>query len=83
MSTLGSLSQTETPLEDVNYPGFQEDMVSNWEPAHSLVEDVVSGAKAAAAPCLLALAVAGLSLCLQGGLYVAAVLLSFDSPSIL
>ena len=30
-------------------------MCSNWEPAHSLVEDVVSGAEIAAAPCLPAL----------------------------
>ena len=29
-------------------------MVSNWEPAHSLVEDAVSGAKIGAAPSLLA-----------------------------
>ena len=28
-----------TLLTDVNHPGSQEDMVSNWEPAHSLVED--------------------------------------------
>ena len=26
-------------LADVNCPGSQEDVVSNWEPAHSLVED--------------------------------------------
>ena len=26
-------------LAGVNCPGSQEDMVSNWEPAHSLVED--------------------------------------------
>ena len=42
----------------------QEDMVSNWEP-HSLVEDTISGAAIAAAPCLLTLAVVGLPLCLQ------------------
>ena len=35
-------------LAVVNYPGSQEDMVSNWEPAHSFVEDAVSGAKIAA-----------------------------------
>ena len=41
-------------------------MVSNWEPAHSLVEDAVSGAEIA--PCLPALAVVSLPLCLwQGG----------------
>ena len=56
-----------TLLAEVNHPESQEDMVSNWEPLHSFVEDVISGAKAAAAPCLLALAVAGLSLGLQGG----------------
>ena len=55
-----------TLLADVNPPESQEDMVSNWEPAQSLEEDVVSGAKAAAAPYLLALAVAGLSFGLQG-----------------
>ena len=44
-----------TLLADVNRPGSQEDFVSNWEPAHSLVEDTVSGAKIA--PCLSALAV--------------------------
>ena len=34
-----------TLLSDVNRPGSQEDVVSNWEPAHILVEDAVSGAK--------------------------------------
>ena len=48
---------------DVNHPGSQEDLVSNWEPAHNLVEDAVSGVEIA--PCLLALAVACLPLCLQ------------------
>ena len=28
-----------TLLADVNHPGSQEDVVSNWEPAHSLMED--------------------------------------------
>ena len=32
-------SQVVTLLADVNRPGSQEDLVSNWEPAHSLVED--------------------------------------------
>ena len=36
---------------DVNYPGSQEDLVSNWDPAFILVEDDVSGAKIA--PCCL------------------------------
>ena len=40
-------------------------MISNWEPAHSLVEDAVSGAKVA--PRLPALAVTRLLLCLQRG----------------
>ncbi|XP_070221759.1 rab proteins geranylgeranyltransferase component A 1 isoform X2 [Bos mutus] len=52
-------------VPDIKSPGTQEDLgatVSNWEPAHSLVEDAVSGAKIAA--CLPALAVARLPLCL-------------------
>ena len=36
-----------TLLVDVNCPGSQEDLVSNWEPAHSLVEDAISGAEIA------------------------------------
>ena len=52
-------------LADVNRPGSQEDLVSNWEPAHSLVEDAISGAEIA--PCLLALAVTCLPLCLRWG----------------
>ena len=28
-----------TLLADVNHPGSQENVISNWEPAHSLVED--------------------------------------------
>ena len=51
-------------MADVNHLGSQEDMVSDWEP-HSLVADAISGAEIAAAPCLPALAVAGLPLCLQ------------------
>ena len=43
--------------------GSQEDLVSNWKPAHSLVEDTVSGAEIS--PRLLTLAVACLPLCLQ------------------
>ena len=46
---------------DINRPGSQEDLVSTWEPAHSLVEDAISGAKIASG--LLALAVACLLLC--------------------
>ena len=43
-----------TLLADINRPGSQEDLVSNWEPAHSLMEDAGSGAEIA--PHLLALA---------------------------
>ena len=53
-------------LVDVNHPGSQEDLVSNWEPANILVEDAISGAKVA--PCLLALAVACLPPVLQQGM---------------
>ena len=49
VSPLGSWSQAVTLLAHVNRPGSQEDIVSNWEPAHSLVEDAVSGAEIAAA----------------------------------
>ena len=45
----------------------QEDAVSLWQPSHSLVEDAVSRGNTAAAPCLPALAVAHLPLCLWGG----------------
>ena len=45
-------------------PGRQ---VSKWEPAHSLVEDMVSGAEIAGTPCLQALAVSCLPICLWGG----------------
>ena len=38
VSPLESWSQAATLLADVNCPGSQEDMISNWEPAHSLVE---------------------------------------------
>ena len=80
MSPLGSTSQTVTLTADVKYPGSQEDVVSNWEPAHSLVENAVSVAKIAAALCLVTLAVTHLFLCLQGG---EAFLLSFGIRSIL
>ena len=42
MSPLNSLSQDVTLLEDVNHSGSQEDVVSNWESSHTLVEDVNS-----------------------------------------
>ena len=66
VSPLGSWSLTATLLEDVNCPGSQEDLVNNWEPAHSLVENASSGAEIA--PCLPALSIARLPLYLwQGG----------------
>ena len=36
-----------TLLTDVNHPGSQEDLVSIWEAARSLVEDATSGAEIA------------------------------------
>ena len=56
-----------TLLADVNHPGSQEDMVSFWEPAHSLVEDALSGAAIAVSPCLVALAFRSLPLSLWAG----------------
>ena len=47
VSPLGSSSLPATLLVDVNHPGSQENLVSNWEPARSLVEDAVSGAEIA------------------------------------
>ena len=76
----GSWSQVMTLLAHMNHQGSQEDVVSNWQPAHSLVENAVSGAKIAAALCLVTLAVAHLFLCLQGG---EAFFLSFGIRSIL
>ena len=52
LSPLGSWFQAVTLLVDVNHSRSQEDVVSIWEPAHSLVEDAISGAKTGAAPCL-------------------------------
>ena len=52
-----------TLLADVNHPGLEEDFVGNWEPAHSLLEDAISGVEIA--PHLPALVVARLPLCLQ------------------
>ena len=65
VSPLGTWSPTTTLLTDVNHPELQEDFVSKWESVHSLVKDATSGAKVA--PCLPALTVAHLSLCLQWG----------------
>ena len=47
VSLLGSLSLAATLPVDVNRTGSQEDLVNNWEPAHSLVEDAISGGKIA------------------------------------
>ena len=66
MSPLKSSSQAVNLLVDVKHPGSQEDVVSIWEPAHSLVEDAISGGEIAAAPCLLALAPASLPLGREG-----------------
>ena len=52
-------------LVDVNRPGSQEDLVRNWEPAHSLVEDAISGVEIA--PCLPAPALTHLPLGHQQG----------------
>ena len=38
VSPLRSRSQAVTLLADVNHPGSQEDVISNWQPSHSLVE---------------------------------------------
>ena len=58
VSPLGSWSLAATLLADVNCPGSQEDLVSNWESAYSLVENAISGAEFTL--CLLALVVAHL-----------------------
>ena len=67
VSPLGSRYQASTLLADINHPVSQEDLVSNWESVHNLVEDAISGAEIA--PCLPALAVICLPLCLwqRGG----------------
>ena len=62
----GELISDRDPSGRCQRPGSQEDLVSNWEPAHSLVEDAVSGALIA--PCFPALAVACLPLCLWRGM---------------
>ena len=54
-----------TFMEDVNHPGSQEDLVRNWEPAPTLVEDTISGAKTA--PCFPTLLSPTCSLPLAGG----------------
>ena len=68
-----------TLLVDVNCPGSQEDLVSNWEPAHSLVEDAISGAEIA--PRLPAMAVARLPLWWGEGLVHSWLALLWCSPN--
>ena len=63
VSPLGSWFLAAALLANVDCPGSQEDLVSNWEPAYSLVEDAVSGAEIT--PCFPVLAIAHLPLCLQ------------------
>ena len=60
---LGSYSLAATLLADVNHPGSQENLVSNWEQACSLVGDAFSEAEIA--PRLPALDVARLPPCLR------------------
>ena len=66
-SPQGGWSQSMTLRVDMNCQKSQEDVVSNWRPAHRLVGHAVSKAEFAAAPCLPPLAVARLPLYLQGG----------------
>ena len=54
-------------LVDVNLLGSQEVLVCNRQPVHSLVENSASGAEIAAAPCLPALVITSLPLCLHVG----------------
>ena len=54
-----------TLLADVNCLGSHGDVVSNWEPTHSLVEDAISVAEISS--CFPALAITHLPLCLQWG----------------
>ena len=67
VSTLGSWSQVATLLADVNCPGSQEDMVRNWEPVHSLMEDAGLWGWEYSSPLPSSLAVAPLPLCLWWG----------------
>ena len=66
-SSQRSWSQVVTLQADMNSPGSQIDMVSDWQPAHSLAGGAVSRAEIAMAPCLPPLAVTHLSLCLWVG----------------
>ena len=67
-----------------NTPGPRENVVSNWEPVHNLVDDAVFGVNIAAAPCLPALGVTLLPLCVwEVPICQAAGLLAFGISSIL
>lgn len=67
-----------------NIPGPRENVVSNWEPVHNLVDDAVFGVNIAAAPCLPALGVTLLPLCVwEVPICQAAGLLAFGISSIL
>ena len=59
----GGLISDCNPPGGCQHPGLQEDLVSNWGPACSLVEDAISGAEIA--PCLPTLAAACLPFCLR------------------
>lgn len=67
-------------MADMNHPGSQEDMVSDWQPGHSLVGEV-SGVEIAEVPCLLPLAVVYLPVSLQGGRATGLLLLVFPLQS--
>ena len=76
VSLLGSWSLAATLLMDVNCPGSQEDLVSDWEPDCSLVGDAISGAKFA--HFLPALVGTRLPPCLQQGMGQSAALLWYS-----
>ena len=67
VSPLGSFSLAMTLLGDVIRPWSQEDLVSSCEPAHSLVEDDVSGAEIAPPPSPSSSGCTHLPLCLWQG----------------
>ena len=63
----GGWSQAVTFLADMNHPGPQDDVVSDWQPARNLLGDVVSGTEISAASYLQALAILCPLFCLWGG----------------
>lgn len=73
----GGWSQAVTFLADMNHPGPQDDVVSDWQPARNLLGDVVSGTEIVVAPCLPPLAVIHLPLCLWKKVEGTASLLTF------